>query len=80
MQPPVKLRYYKLEVNTDLITLVIKVITSNRTVTMSVNLNPREFRGTVVLCSTPRMRRRFSSGDSGAHRARARALSDTGRA
>ena len=78
MQPPVKLRYYKLEVNTDLITLVITVITTN--ITMSVNLNPREFRGTVVLCSTPRMRRRFSSGDSGAHRARARALSDTGRA
>ena len=78
MQPPVKLRYYKLEVNTDLITLVITVITTNRTVTM--NLDPREFRGTVVLCSTPRMRRRFSSGDSGAHRARARALSDTGRA
>ena len=78
MQPPVKLRYYKLEVNTDLTTLVITVITSNRT--MSVNLNPREFRGTAVLCSTPRMRRRFSSGDSGAHRARARALSATGRA
>ena len=78
MQPPVKLRYYKLEVNTDLITLVITVITTN--ITMSVNLNPREFRGTVVLCSTPRMRRRFSSGDSGVHRARARALSDTGRA
>ena len=78
MQPPVKLRYYKLEMNTDLITLVITVITTN--ITMSVNLNPREFRGTVVLCSTPRMRRRFSSGDSGAHRARARALSDTGRA
>ena len=78
MQPPVKQRYYKLEMNTDLTIPVVITVTTNSTVTMNLNKLLRDYRETEVLCSTNLQR--FSSGDSGARHEKTRKPSDTGRA
>ena len=79
MQPPVKQRYYKLEMNTDLTHPAVITVTTNSTVTMILNqVHPWSYAETEVLCSTNL--RRFSLGDSGARPERTRKPSGTGRA